>query len=72
MQVASRNSPWAARGRGKRNPKIAKIPKIRRTCKFEIWPVSTTPGTTVVNHKVPPRWFPFCAWALHEEVVSKL
>ena len=28
MQVASRNSPWAARGRYKRNPKIAKIRQI--------------------------------------------
>ena len=31
MQVASRNSPWAARGRGKRNPEISKIPKIHQT-----------------------------------------
>ena len=30
LQVASRNSPWAVRGRGKRNPKIRKILKTHQ------------------------------------------
>ena len=53
MQVASRNSPWAARGRGKRNPKIPKNPENPQKCKFEKSVVPTTMGTTVDTTTLP-------------------
>ena len=48
MQVASRNSPWAARGRGKRNPKIRKIPKIHQIANFSKSQYLLTLGPTVM------------------------